>query len=358
MLIVVLALPPGPRPTGVAAQQATPAAAVEPGPDPALARAVAYLLGEQDDSGAFLGMNGTPDPSATTDAVFALAAAAQRGVDTGAAIDQAVAYLATDGPAYAETGAGPAAKLALAAIAGGKDPRSFGGVDLIAGLTGPAPGTPPGAPDNLHGAGVFNHTLVLLALAAANEPIPPAAIEALRPAQLDDGSWGFAGTTEAGSGDSNTTALVIQALVATGNGTDPMVEPALAYLQSVQTLLGQFLFQAGEPETADANSTALAVQALIAAGQDPSSADWANAERGLVAFQNVSGGFRYIDAEPADNLLATLHAVPALAGYALPVATACDDPAPIAEIDATPEVIELPAPGRGQAPCVPLAPAA
>jgi hypothetical protein len=301
-------------------------------------------------------LSGEPDPGVTIDAVLALKAASYRGIDTGAAVDQALAYLETNGGPYAETGPGQAAKLALAAVSGGQDPREFGGTDLIAALTAPeVTGATPAAPQE---DSVYSHALVLLALVAANEPVSPVAIETLRTTQIEDGSWAFMGTTDLGDGDSNTTAVVLQALVATGHGTDPMVDSGLAYLSSVQNEFGQFLYQAGQADPADANSTALAVQALIATGQDPSSPEWLNATQGLAVFQNVSGGFRYVDTLPADNLLSTVQAIPALAGYALPVATACAEEAPTAEIDATPAVIELPAPGRGQAACTPLAPAA
>lgn len=340
-----------------AAQPATPAAAAEPGADPALVRAVEHLLGQQDEAGGFAGFSGEPDPGVTTDAVVALRAASSQGIDTAAAIDRAVAYLAANGGAYAETGPGQAAKLALAAISGGQNPRDFGGADLIAALSSPD-ASDAATPAAILADSVYSHALVLLALAAANEPVPPAMVEALREAQIEDGSWAFAGTTDLGAGDSNTTGLVLQALVATGNGADPMVDSGLAYLSSVQNEFGQFLYQAGQADPADANSTALAVQALIATGQDPSGPEWLNATQGLAVFQNVSGGFRYVDIMPADNLLATVQAIPALAGYALPVATACDEEAAPASLDATPAVIELPTPGRGQAPCVPLAPAA
>ena len=341
------------------AQPASPVPA-DPGPDPGLVLAVEHILGQQAETGGFAGPGGELDPGITADAIIALRAASQQGLATDAAIERAIVYLETDGAAYAETGPGQAAKLALALIAGGKDPRAFGDVDLIARLTAP-PATPaatPTAATGLYGESVYNHALIMLALSAATEPVPDGAIEALRATQIEDGSWAFAGTTEPGTGDSNTTALVIQALVATGNGDDPMTDAALAYLQSVQNEFGQVLFQAGQAEMADANSTALTLQALVAAGQDPTSPEWGNIARGLTVFQNVSGAFRYTDAAPRDNVLATLQAVPALAGYALPVTTACEEPAALRVIDATPQIVELPAPGRGQAPCMPLEPAA
>jgi hypothetical protein len=364
LVAVIVTLTLGGLPSTTLVQSATPAATpIVPGPDPALVRAVEYLLGQQGDDGGFGGLDGEPDPATTIDAAIALKAAGQRGVDTAAAIDRALVYLVTAGAAYAEQGAGQSAKLAMAVIAGGKDPLDFGEdrLNLVAALT-TLPATkstmPLAPPASLYGESVFSHALVLLAVAAAGEPAPTEAIEELRATQLKDGSWGFAGTMEPGTGDSNTTALVIQALVVTGNGTDPMVPSALAYLKALQNEQGQVRFQAGPEFMADANSTALTVQALIATGQDPAGTEWRNAAGGLATFQNAGGGFRSVEAEPADNLLATVQAIPAMAGYALPVATACAEEAPPVAISATPAIVELPAPGRGQAACVPLAPAA
>ena len=353
-------------PQPVLAQDATPAAPT-PTPDPLrepLERAVEYLLAQQTEDGGFVGFAGTADPGTTADAVVALKAAGFRGITVDPAITAALVYLEPQAAAYAAIGPGQAAKLALAAVAAGRDPAAFGGVDLLAAATAPlatpTAGTPAATPaiPGGYGTGIFDHALVMLALAAVHRPVPPEAIAALRATQLADGSWAFDGSTEPGAGDSNTTALVVQALVASGNGTDPMVAAALDYLRAVQTVTGQFAFQATEPLVADANSTALAVQAIVAAGQDPTSpADWRNAVRGLAAFQNVGGAFRYQDAEPADNLLATLQAIPALAGIPLPVGVACEEEAADAAPGATP-VIALPAPGRGQVACVALEPAA
>ena len=354
-------------PQPVLAQDATPAAAPTPTPDPLrepLERAVEYLLAQQAEDGGFVGFAGTADPGTTADAVVALKAAGFRGITVDPAITAALVYLEPQAAAYAAIGPGQAAKLALAAVAAGRDPAAFGGVDLLAAATAPlatpTAGTPTATPaiPGGYGTGIFDHALVMLALAAVHRPVPPEAIAALRATQLADGSWAFDGSTEPGAGDSNTTALVVQALVASGNGTDPMVAAALDYLRAVQTVTGQFAFQATEPLVADANSTALAVQAIVATGQDPTSPDdWRNAVRGLAAFQNVSGAFRYQDAEPADNLLATLQAIPALAGIPLPVGVACEEEAADAAPGATP-VIALPAPGRGQVACVALEPAA
>ena len=55
---------------------------------------------------------------------------------------------------------------------------------------------------------------MLIALTAAGEAIPDAVLEPLRTAQGEEGGWAFDGSIAPGAADSNTTALVIQALVA------------------------------------------------------------------------------------------------------------------------------------------------
>jgi len=147
----------------------------------------------------------------------------------------------------------------------------------------------------------------------------------VRVAQGEDGGWAFDGSTAPGAADSNTTALVIQALIAAGYGDDPMVERALAFLSTVQTPDGGFAYESADPLVADANSTALVLQALIAAGEDPASPKWGNAPLALALFQTPSGGLRYMVADEEPNLLATVQAIPAMEGQSLPVARACAD---------------------------------
>ncbi len=141
--------------------------------------------------------------------------------------------------------------------------------------------------------------------------------------------------------DSNTTSLILQALAAAGSGDDEIVTRGVEYLHTLQLPDGSGLaYGPADPLVADANSTALVVQALIAAGEDPSSPDWGNAALALAKFQLPDGSLRYLASDDAPNLLATLQAIPAMAGVPLPVAIACSDAA-----------AEHPE-------CVPLAPAA
>ncbi len=330
----------------VAAQATPPAGASTPSTATATARGAAWLIGQQGDDGGFIGFSGESDPGLTADAVAGLKAAEFRGEDVAASLDAARVYLTTAGGGYAAVGPGASAKLVLAAVALGAEPSDFGVAsgDVVARTGTPSPSS------GLYGAGVFDHALVLMALAATHAPVPPAAVEALRGAQATDGSWAFDGSTGEGAGDTNTTAMAIQALIATANGGDATVDAALAYLKGTQTPTGGFPYQPGG--AADGNSTALVVQAIVAAGQDPAGGEWNGAAGALAAFQNPSGAFRYTDEEPGDNLFATVQALPAIAGLPLPVAVACQVSDATTAVGTPVNV--LPAPGRAEAPCVEL----
>lgn len=78
------------------------------------------------------------------------------------------------------------------------------------------------------------------------------------------------------SADSNSTAFAVEALAALGQ-SDP-IAPALAWLNAMQdgdgtsSAAGGFGQRPGD--AADPNSTAVVIQALVAAGQDPAAAGW------------------------------------------------------------------------------------
>ncbi|MCX7623198.1 MAG: terpene cyclase/mutase family protein [Thermomicrobium sp.] len=280
----------------------------------ALAGATTWLLQQQRADGGFAGFSGESDPGVTADAVLALAAV---GIDPARARQDgsasALDYLETVAAEYGSK-TGGAAKLVLAALAAGRDPRAFGGVDLVARLERAYDPT-----TGLYDAQLFSNAYALLALAAAGERVPPAAIEAVLARQASDGSWAWDGSTEAGAGDSNTTAIVVQALAALGRADDPAVARALAYLRSVRASDGSFAYQPADPLVGDANSTALAVQALLAVGEEPQSAAWGYALDALARFANPSGALRWRDDSPDDNLFATVQGIPALARRPLPL---------------------------------------
>lgn len=295
-------------------KQATPGAtpAATPSFGTGLEGAVQWLLSQEADDGGFLGFSGKTDPGATADAVIALGAARKTGIDVE--LSNAVGYLATNANTYAQSGTGQAAKLALAMIAAGENPRDAGGVDPLALVEhGQREDT------GIYGTGIFDHALCIMALAASGQSVPPSAIDALKTTQIKDGSWAFDARDVVGSGDTNTTAVVIQALVIAGHGQDPTINKALEYLKTAQANDGAFGYQPAQPLVPDANSTALVVQAIIAAGQHPASAEWKNASGALSAFQRPTGAFFYNEQQAGDNLFATVQAIPAIAGQALPI---------------------------------------
>lgn len=306
--VVVMALAVLAAPVSVFAQ-ATPSPTANP--DDGIERGADWLISQQGDDGAWVGFSGTSDPGVTIDAVIALAAAQTTGVDVD--LSSAVAYLQANGKAYAESGAGAAAKLALAAVAAGEDPTTFAGINAIEeaqdGLD---------TVTDMYGTGLYDTALVALALGAVGEDLPDDILESIDDRQMADGSWAFDGTTAAGNGDTNTTALIIQALVATGHTEGDLILHGLEYLQRVQLANG-FSFQPGPGAAPDANSTSLVVQALIAAGEDPTAQEWQNVYGGLLAFQTPSGAFSYQLDPLQGNLFATVQVLPALAKLAFPV---------------------------------------
>lgn len=269
-----------------------------------LPAAVAWLQSQQADDGGFVGLSEESDPGATVDAIIALAAAEESGTDTGDAIDRAVGYLGSGDIAlvYLQTGVGQAAKLVLGLVAAGEEPSGFAHVDPLSII-------PFGvdAETGLYGTGVYDHALAVQALAATGGEIPQAAVDAFAAAQSENGGWAFDASSDPAMADSNTTAVSIQALVAAGHGDSDLVMKGLAYLDSVWTDGGAAYNHL--PDTLpDANSTALVTQALAATG-----ADISEHLAVLATFQNASGAFHYNADDTSDNLFATLQAIPAMA---------------------------------------------
>jgi hypothetical protein len=288
------------------------------------AAALAYLGSQQNADGGF-GSGFSPDSTiaSTADTVLAIVAA---GADP-ATFDQdgntPRTYLGAN--ALSAASGGDLSKLILVAVALGENPREFGGVDSVAkleSLTG-ADGRIGSETDTF-----VSHTLAVLALASAQRPIPDLSVAHIEAAQQEAGGWAWDGSA-ATAADTNTTAFAVQALIAAGEaaGSDA-VTLALAYYSEIQNDDGGWPYQNPSDfgTDTDANSTAVTIQAIIAAGQDPAGAGWATEEgntpvAALAALQNESGAFAWQAAMPDDNLLATVQALPAVAGKAFPLAT-------------------------------------
>ena len=278
-----------------------------------------YLTAQQQSDGGFSnGFSDGSDLGTTCDVVLAIAAAGQDASTWRSADDRSpLDYLAAQTAAGAVDSVGMRAKVSMALLATGQDPASFAGHDLLGELEAAYD-----AETGSYGSSIFDQSLAMLALFDAGHAVPQGAADYLLANQTDDGAWALFGGTTSGTGDTNTTAVAIQALLVTGHRDD--IGTAFAYLQRVQNTDGGFPYQDPSPygTDTDANSTAYVLQALLTAGEPmsnwnpwPSAADPYGALLGLHDPQ--SGGFFWQAAFPYPNVLATAQAIPALNGYTL-----------------------------------------
>lgn len=229
--------------------------------------ATTYLESEQNDDGSFPGFSPL---GSTADAVLSLVAA-RRGPE---AIEAALDFL--EAQVAEATTIGLKAKLALAAVAGGRDPRSFGGQDLVEQIASSEQA------DGRYGATteVLNHALAMLALEAAAEEPSPAAVAWLVDAQCRDGGWEFQDPSSdaddrhcfSGEGDfftseTDTTGYAIQALqfvyAVQPNSPQPDQSPFRFLRNRRDPKKKGWGYDRAFPLT-NANSTALAIQAFVA----------------------------------------------------------------------------------------------
>jgi len=277
--------------------------------------ALAYLASQQQADGGFTGgYGGGSDLGLTCDVILAVAAG---GRDVGAWVSGSgrspLDYLHAQVARGAVGESGMKAKVALALLASGQDPTAFAGHDLIAELEAGYDWV-----TGRYGGNVFDQALAMVALFNAGRWIPDQAAQYLLDKQCADGAWALFGDTAAGAGDTNTTALVIQALLATGHRDE--IGEGFDYLRRVQNTDGGFPYQnpSAYGTQTDANSTAYVYQALLAAGAPlgewmPGVTDPLGA---LVALHDpASGAFFWQAAVSTPNVLATAQAIPAVAGY-------------------------------------------
>ncbi|NPV08586.1 MAG: hypothetical protein HPY83_11585 [Anaerolineae bacterium] len=306
--------------------------------------AVNWLKAQQRPDGGF-GMEQST-LSETAEVVYALAAAGEDLTSVAVGGNSPLDFLAAN--VDQATTVGAQAKVALAFTAAGRDASDVDGVDLI-GVIG----------DSLDAEGKFggpeailtDHLYAMLALTSAGQEVPSAAVDWLVARQAPNGGWAWNASPDEADTDSNTTALALQALVAAGVASDELaVTSALEYLRGLQNEDGGFCYQKPSPygTDTDANSTAVVLQALVAVGEDL--ADWVSSEGNgprdaLAALQNQSGAFAWQAAFPDNNLLATAQAVPALLGRPYPIAvTPVGAEPPVAAMEATPVPTETAAP--------------
>jgi len=291
----------------------------------AISEALAYLQTKQLPNGGLeCWTPGEADDFTTIKTVIAVAAA-RRPISFLTSISDTTPldYLATRAVTYthAETGTGKlfpgrAGMLAVAVVAGSENPYSFGGMNIINELTATynaatgAYSTTAQQGYSSGAAGTTNQLWAILGLAAAQETVPVSATDFLIGLQEADGSggWGYGF-----GGDVDTTALALQALLASGNAepTHAKVQEGLDFLRNAQADSGGW----ESCGALSADSTAAAIQALVAAGYTPATESWAHSPNPHTALTGLQAG----DGSFSGNALGTAHAIAGLAEAPLPV---------------------------------------
>jgi hypothetical protein len=213
-------------------------------------------------------------------------------------------YWMVNGTTYARKGGDSAGKLAVGL-------QSAGACWLA---TAPRPAASYNATSGLYANGAGPQAWAILGSLALGENVPAQAVTALTSTVQSDGGWEW----QSGFGsDTNTTALVVQALLATGEVTNTqIIINALAYLKSAQQDDGGIAYN---PTTngSDADSSAYSIMAIQAAGEDPTAPGWTKNGKTPVSYlldlQLPNGSFEWQKGLGA-NLLATSQAIPALLG--------------------------------------------
>jgi hypothetical protein len=271
-----------------------------------------YVVSQQRASGAICAFSCV---GSTADAIESLVAAQT----APRAIRNALTYLSGQVERGHVHGVGLRAKVLMAAVAAGKDPRSFGGQNLVAAIR-----LSEDADGRFGSAAVFDQALALLALRAAGVTPSTQARHWLASAQCGDGGWQYdepaslsdnqhcLSTVDPGTdyftSDSNTTSLAVQVL-----RTGSRVNDALSFLTTLRDGSAGWGYSQC-CTTTDTNSTAMVIQAYVAAGVTVPSGGFA----ALRQLQLVCGAWPYQAGGPAD-IGGTIGAILGILRQTLPV---------------------------------------
>ena len=305
-------------------------AQTEVDPPQVIANAVAYLKAQQQPDGGMLGFAGASDPDTTIRTLLALAVNQTTLADfTSAQGKSLVDYLASQADVYVHDPngllfPGRAGMLLTAAVIANQNVHNFGGLDLtneLATSYQPDTGTyaTEAALDYSSGAASdLNQAWAILGLSVAGQYIPTPATFYLAGTQAEDGSWG--------SGDLDTTALVLNALLASRNVPlgDAMIGKALGYFSATQLPNGGWR-PSWDQDALNADTTGWVALALAAVQQDPLEENWATAEGDPLAAlyslvkEDGSIGGTYVNAYSTADALIGLGQTPFPALALLPV---------------------------------------
>lgn len=304
-------------------------------PDKRKARLAArYVVNQQDPDGSFVTFSTV---GSTADGIIALVAARRGARAIGDALDFLVASEAdVDSP-------GEIAKVTMALVAGGRDPRDFAGRDLVQEIVDSALPSGRYGMDNVTSQ-VFDQALSILALAGAGETPPVEAAQWLIDGQCGDGGWQFdapaapaddehcmTGEGDFNASDTNTTSIVTQALMVVP-GAQKWNKSPFRFFRAIRDRVAKGWGFTWDFQITDANSTSLVIQAYVAAGKSlPRRAKWAlrRLQYGKCSKHGPAFAFTYVD-ENSDgefsrrertgaDLGATIGAIPGMFEKPLPL---------------------------------------
>lgn len=259
----------------------------------------------------------------TADAVLAFVAT---GVGRRDQIRSALAYLRRQVIAGNVVGVGLQGKVVMAASAAKRDPRDFGGENLLKQIRSTIDDD-----GHMDDAAVFDQALGMLAIESAGVDPSAKVIGWLHDAQCPDGGWAYDapyapatddehcddGDSDFFTSDSNTTAYVIQAMEAGGAGSfdhDPF-----SFFDTVRDGdHGGWAYSTGFLVT-DSNSTGLVIQAYASA-DEPLPSGALDALRDLQYRRCGAWAFTWDgDARTEPDVGATIGAVPGILRTPLPI---------------------------------------
>jgi hypothetical protein len=219
-------------------------------------RALQWLQCTQQQANGQIGSGGNPI-ARSSEVAIGLAAAGQQASAMHVGTKSLADYLTT--ATSTEVGTNGELLLARASVA------DAGPIATLAAQLQAAKGT-----NGEYGGDIYSDALAILGLRAAGQTVAEDVVAFLKAQQKASGGWSADNADQYGE-DSNTTALVIQALVSTGvASSDPTITQGFAYLQSV---FGGGGFGSSPGAGPDPNSDELAIQAIVAA-QLQSDAAW------------------------------------------------------------------------------------
>lgn len=194
----------------------------------------------------------------------------------------------------------------LAYSEAGGDPHNVAGLDMVS-IVASFEGK-----DGKIGDDMSQHCMGVISLVSAGEEASSKWGEWIVQNQRSDGGWGE-------SKSIRETALAVETLVALGEGSKEIIEPAMKFLMNSINGDGGY---SGNNEGSESQTTSLVIRAINAVGDDPGSNAWSFQGNSPMSFMNSAqkedGHFSFSVDVNSEPTLTTGMAIPPIAGKHLP----------------------------------------